>query len=288
MIKMSQTYKVMNRQYYINKAAVNRRNNKQAAWKIQYYNNQLVDNLILNYTTNEQSRPSYSMVYADLEVLTKPVVYNNYNRLIQSPLIKNDSVQAMLIKNKANKDVNTIVEKEVARVTNNLDYVERVLKTYEVPKTEYQKLLDQQAKNSIRSRRELFEQVVRQANNLNASEGLNIRMPQPYMNLDSYTENLLRQNKMASEWETYQEENRLSEENGEGTLYDEKVWIHTDAGKTTRHTSNHMQTVPFEETFVIVNDDTLDVDEIMHPCDPAGSPSNCAICYCEMEVRKKV
>ena len=267
---------------------MNRRNNKQAAWKIQYYNNQLVDNLILNYTTNEQSRPSYSMVYADLEVLTKPVVYNNYNRLIQSPLIKNDSVQAMLIKNKANKDVNTIVEKEVARVTNNLDYVERVLKTYEVPKTEYQKLLDQQAKNSIRSRRELFEQVVRQANNLNASEGLNIRMPQPYMNLDSYTENLLRQNKMASEWETYQEENRLSEENGEGTLYDEKVWIHTDAGKTTRHTSNHMQTVPFEETFVIVNDDTLDVDEIMHPCDPAGSPSNCAICYCEMEVRKKV
>ena len=280
----SSTYKVMNRQYYINKAAVNRRNNKQTAYKIQFYNNMQIDDLILNQNNNEYTKPTHSMLYADLEILNKPQVYNNYNRLMQSQYIKNDSIQAMLIQNKANKDLNKIVEKELARITNNLNYVEQVLSKYDVPKQEYQKLLDQQSSNSIKSRREMFEQVARQANNLNASEGLNIQMPQPYMNLDTFSENLMRQNKMVSEWETYQEENRLSEEAGDGTLYNKKKWIWTGAGATTRHESNNMQEVDFNDTFVIVNDKTLDVDEIDHPCDPAGSPSNCAICYCEMEV----
>lgn len=283
----SSTYKVMNKQYYIQKAATNRRNNKKTAYKIQLYNNRLVDDIILNQNNGYQ-KPTHSMLYADIEALLKPQVYNNYNRLMKSPYIRNDTIQSMLIQNKAQKDLNSIVEKELARVTNNLNYVEKVVQKYEVPKTEYQKLLDTQKENSIRNRRQVWEEVARQANNLNASEGLNIKMPEPYINLDTFTENLMRQNKMTSEWETYQEENRLSEEAGDGTLYDEKVWIHTDAGKTTRHASNHMQTVPFNETFVILNDDNGDIDEIDHPCDPNGSPSNCAICYCEMEVRKKV
>lgn len=280
----SSTYKVMNRQYYINKANTNRRNNKRTSWKIQFYNNVKIDEYILNQNNNEYTKPTHSMLYADLEVLMKPAVYNNYNALMKSPYIRNDTVQQMLIQNKANKNLNSIVEKELARVNNNLRYVEKVVQKYELPQQEYQKLLDKQAANSIRSRRELFEQVVRQANGLNASEGLNIKMPQPYMNLDTYTENLMRQNKMESEWELYQEENRLSEEQGDGSRYSKKKWIWTGAGATTRHESNNMQEVDFQDTFVIVNDKNGDIDEIDYPCDINGSPSNCAICYCEMEV----
>ena len=55
-------------------------------------------------------------------------------------------------------------------------------------------------------------------------------------------------------------------------------------GATTRHESNNMQEVDFNDTFVILNDVTLDIDEIDYPCDPNGTPSNCAICYCELEV----
>lgn len=279
----SSIYKVMNRKYYINKASANRRNNKRTAYRVQLYNNRLVDELILNQNNNEYSKPTHSMVYADLEILLKPQVYNNYNRLMKSPYIKEDTIQRMLIQNKANKDLARIVEKELARVTNNLDYVEKVIQKYEVPKQEYQKLLDKQAENSIKSRRQLFEQVARQANGLNASEGLNIRMPEPYINLDFYTENLMRENKMTSEWETYREENRLSEEQGDGKLYAKKKWIWTGAGATTRHESNNMQEVNFNDTFVILNDQTGDIDEIDYPCDPSGSPSNCAVCYCEFE-----
>ena len=89
---------------------------------------------------------------------------------------------------------------------------------------------------------------------------------------------------MTSEYEAYQEENRLSIENGDGALYTKKKWIWTGEGATTRHESNNMQEVDFNDTFVIVNDVTLDIDEIDYPCDPNGTPSNCAICYCELEV----
>lgn len=278
----SSTYKVMNRRYYINKAETNRINNRQTAYKIQFYNNQLVDEMILNQDEN-YVKPTYAFLYADLEILTKPQVYNNYSRLMQSPYIRNDSVQALLIKNKANADVNKIVEAELERVVNNLNYVEKVIKKYDVPKQEYKKLLDQQKENSIANRRMLFEKLAKQTANINQSEGLNIPMPQPYMNLDTFSENLMRQNKMSVEWETYKEENRLSKESGDGELYSKKKWIWTGAGRTTRHASNNMQEVDFKDTFVILNDKTLHVDEIDYPCDPAGSPSNCAICYCELE-----
>lgn len=267
----------MNKQYYINKASTNKRNNKQTAYKIQFYNNQRVDELIINQDNNEYTKPTQSMLYADLEVLTRPQVYNNYNKLIQSPYIRDDTVQQMLIRNKANKEVDRIVTAELERVTNNLRYVENVLRAYDVPKQEYQKLLDQQRENSINNRRQLWEEVAKQAQGLNASEGLNIKMPEPYMNLDTFTENLMRQQSMTSEWELRQEESK------HGAGYTKKKWIWTGAGKTTRHESNNMQEVDFNDTFVILNDVTGDIDEIDYPCDPSGSFSNCAICYCEFE-----
>ena len=270
-------YKIMNKQYYINKASTNKRNNKQTAYKIQFYNNQRVDELIINQDNNEYTKPTQSMLYADLEVLTRPQVYNNYNKLIQSPYIRDDTVQQMLIRNKANKEVDRIVTAELERVTNNLRYVENVLRAYDVPKQEYQKLLDQQRENSINNRRQLWEEVAKQAQGLNASEGLNIKMPEPYMNLDTFTENLMRQQSMTSEWELRQEESK------HGAGYTKKKWIWTGAGKTTRHESNNMQEVDFNDTFVILNDVTGDIDEIDYPCDPSGSFSNCAICYCEFE-----
>ena len=276
---MPSLMKVHNKKYYINKAAINRRNNRQTAYKVQFYNNQQIDEMILRQNDNEYIKPTYSMLYADLEVLTRPQVYNNYNKLIQSPYIKNDTVQQMLIRNKANKEVDRIVAMELERVANNLNYVENVLKKYDVPKKEYQKLLDQQKNNSINNRRQLFEQVAYQANEVSRATGLDIKMPQPYLNLDTFTENLMRQQSMTSEWELKQEESR------NGADYTEKTWIHTGAGKTTRHTSNHMQKVKFEDTFVILNDVTGDIDEIDYPCDPKGSPSNCAICYCEFECK---
>lgn len=274
---MPSLMKVHNKKYYINKAAINRRNNRQTAYRIQQYNNFKVDELILHQNDNEYIKPTHSMLYADLEVLTRPQVYNNYNKLIQSPYIKNDTVQQMLIRNKANKEVDRIVTMELERVTNNLNYVENVLKKYDVPKKEYQRLLDQQKNNSINNRRQLFEQVAYQANEVSRATGLDIKMPQPYMNLDTFTENLMRQQSMTSEWELKQEESR------NGANYTKKKWIHTGAGKTTRHTSNHMQEVNFNDTFVILNDVTGDIDEIDYPCDPNGSPSNCAICYCEFQ-----
>lgn len=281
---MRSSMKVMNKKYYIDKAETNRRNNRLAAYRIQFYNNQLVDKLVLNQDDNEYNRPTDAMLYANLEVLTRPSVYNNYNRLMNSKYIRQDSIQQLLVRNKANKDVNRIVEMELERVKNNLNFVEDVIRRYNVAKQEYQRLLDEQKSNSINNRRRILEEVVYKVNEVNRSEGLNIRLPEPYRNLDTFTESLLRENRMTSEYDFYREENRLSQEAGDGVLYNRKKWVWTGAGLTTRHESNNMQEVDFEDTFVILNDKTGDIDEINHPCDPNGSPSNCRICYCELEV----
>ena len=42
-----------------------------------------------------------------------------------------------------------------------------------------------------------------------------------------------------------------------------------------------MQERDFEETFVIANDATLEIDELMYPSDPNGSFENTWICYCQ-------
>lgn len=279
----SSIYKIMNRQYYINKAAVNRRNNKQAAYRINIYNNTLIDQLIENQNNNKYEKPTDAMLYADIESLNKPAVYNNYKALMNSPYIKNDSVQQLLIQNKANKDLNKIVEKELATIKNNMDYVQKVLDKYDIPEKQYRKTITNE--NSISNRKKVIEKVHKEiavANNM--KPGMNIPIIQPYKDLNFVSENLLRENRMTSEYNLFEEENRLAEENGDDAPHQMKTWVWTGNGLTTRHESNDGQTVPFNEPFEIVNDSTGEVDLMMHPCDPAGSPGNSYICYCELSV----
>ena len=70
---------------------------------------------------------------------------------------------------------------------------------------------------------------------------------------------------------------------GEGYNYTGHRWIWTGEGLTTRHASNHLQNRKINEPYVILNDVTMDIDELMYPCDPSGGPSNTYICYCEEE-----
>ena len=283
----SSTYKVMNKQYYINKAEINRRNNKQASYRINIYNNTLIDQLIENQNNNKYEKPTDAMLYADIEALNKPSVYNNYKALMNSPYIKNDSVQQLLIQNKANKDLNRIVEKELATIKNNLDYVQKVIDKYDIPEKQYRKEINNE--NSMSNRKKIIEKVHKEiavANNM--KPGMNIPIIQPYQDLNFVSENLLRENRMTSEYNLFEEENRLAEENGEDAPHEMKSWVWTGNGLTTRHESNDGQTVPFNEPFEIVNDATGEVDLMMYPCDPAGSPGNSYICYCELSVNGKL
>ena len=273
------------RKYYIDKVRIDKSVNQRTAYKIQLYNNYQVDELVKKYNEGETiSKPAPSQLWADLAVLNKPEVYNNYNRIINSKYTSNDNLDKLLIKNKANKELNRIVEAELERIVKNLDYVEQVMQKYEIPQQAYEDFKRKQRDKSMANRKEILEQVAIKSNDLLVSEGLNIPSNVfTYRNLEATAENLLRQSQMKSKHEEINSINDNYRNQGKNAVYIGKEWIWTGAGKTTRHASNHLQKRQVNEPFIIVNDETLDIDELMYPSDPAGSPSNTFICYCEVE-----
>lgn len=290
--------RVTKRGYLKEKAEYNRANNKRVGVKVKAFQDSIIDDMVAN--PNYYEVPLDSVLYGALEGAIKPAVYNNYKALIDSPYIKNDSVQEMLILNKANKDTARIVEAELAQMKSNLNYVEKVLNKYEVLNSEYKKAL---TSNKLANRKQLLETVIKSKDSVNSlntrlreagtTMSPNLRIPdtpmyftsQRYYDLDFFSEKMLRENRMSSAYEIMEEENRIAEENGNDAPHSKKMWVWTGIGKTTRHESNDGQTVDFDDYFTIINDSTGDVDEILYPCDPNGSPSNCAVCYCELETK---
>jgi len=273
------------RKYFQDKIAIDKRQNKSTAYKIQFYNNAKVDELVSKMNNGEVNvKPSQAMLFAELSVLNKPDVYKNYNRIIKSKYTSNDNLNKMIIKNRANKDLERIVGAEVERIAKNLDYVEQVMLRYDIPQKAYNNMKAKQKANSMMNRKEMLEKVAIQNNELLVSEGLNIPSNVfTYRDIEATAENLLRQSQMQSKHEEINQINENAVNEGKSKVYTGKEWIWTGIGKTTRHASNDHQKRQVNEPFIIVNDETLDIDELMYPSDPAGSPSNTFICYCEVE-----
>ena len=97
------------------------------------------------------------------------------------------------------------------------------------------------------------------------------------------TEGMHRNVQNEAQRELAQSENDEALSKGEEAPNQWKTWIWTGRGETTRHESNDGQTVPFDEPFIIVNDDNGEVDEMMYPLDPSVTSSNGWLCYCEVE-----
>lgn len=270
--------------YYQDKARIDKANNQKTAYKIQFYNNFLIDEYVKSYNEGNPNKPATAVMWANLSILNKPEVYKNYNKIVNSRFTSNDNLFKMITKNKANKDLNRIVETEVNRISKNIDYTEQVLKKYEIPLKEYESFKNTQRNRSVANRQEILQQVAIKSNDLLVSEGLNINNNVfSYRNLETTAESLMRQSQMSSKHEEILSVNENYSSEGKDEPYKNKRWVWTGEGNTTRHESNNMQERKVEEPFVIVNDNTLEIDELMYPSDPAGSPSNVIICYCEVE-----
>ena len=271
-------------QYFQEKAIINKRENTNSAYKLLIYNNNLVDEYVTNYEEDIKGKPLESLLFAELAILNKPSVYKNCNRIINSKYTNNDAFFKMLIKNKADKELNRIVEAEIERITKNLDYVEQVMRKYEIPVKRYKEILNEQENRSVANRQKILEEVAIRTNQINAEEGLNIKPHvNTYRNPEITAEALLRQSRMTAEYDEKKAINEKYINEGKSQIFTKKKWIWTGRGRTTRHASNNMQTVDIDEPFIVLNDKTLDVDVMMYPSDPAGGFSNAWICYCECE-----
>ena len=274
----------MKTKYLINKSQNNKRIAKRTAYKIQQYNNFVIDDYVKSIDDGNPNKPTPSMLWADLSVLMKPSVYKNYQKIITSKYTSNDAFHKMLIRNKAQKDLNRVVESQVERIAKNVDFVESTLKNFEMPLNEYHRMLDEQKNRSVANRRKVMEEVAVARGDILASEGLNIPSSYTYRDLDVLSEQLLRESQSASEWEEVQAMNEESVANGKSEVYSKKKWVWTGAGKTTRHAEmESYPTIDLDNTFQVVDENTDTVDEMLYPRDTSGSFENVAGCVCEIE-----
>ena len=275
---------ILNRKFWINKSFIEKKQNLKTAYHIQVYNNRVIDKFIEDYDNDEPlARPSQADLYANLWILNKPHVNKQYNRIINSKYTSNNALFEMLMRDKANARLNTVVEAELERINKNLDYAEKVLGTYELNFKEYQKIAKRE--KEIANRKNIMDRCVKDIDALRSQLGINIVTNVfSYRDLENTAEALNRQTQMNANWDECEAINQQTRDNGLDDVYTQKEWIWTGEGMTTRHESNDGQIVDFNTTFTIVNDATGDVDELMYPCDPNGSFSNTGICYCQMRV----
>ena len=272
---------ILNKRYWERKSLIEKQQNQLSAYYIQVYNNRIIDKFIEDWTNDENiARPTQAMLYGDLYVLNKPHVYKQYNRIINSKYTSDKAFQQMLIRNKADARLNTIVEAELDRINKNLDYTEKVLGKYELNLKEYQKIAKRE--NEIANRKNIMEKSVKDVDFIRSQFGVNI---QPnvftYRDLDLTAEALNRQTQMNATWEEYDAINQEARAKGLPDVYSQKEWIWTNEGMTTRHSSNDGQVVDFYEPFQCIHDVTGEVEPLMYPSDPNGSFENTWICYCQ-------
>ena len=272
---------ILNKKFWERKSLIEKRQNRLSAYYIQVYNNNIIDKYIEDYLNNENvPRPTQSMLYGDLYVLNKPHVYEQYNRIINSKYTSDLALQEMLIKNKAEARLNTVVEAELERITKNLDYTEKVLETHELNLKEYQKIVKREKKTA--NRKNIMERSVKDLDFMRSKFGVNIPSNVfTYRDLDITAEALNRQTQMNASWEEYDAVNQEAQIQGLPEVYTQKEWIWTGEGKTTRHYSNDGQIVDFYDYFQCIHDVTGEVEPLMYPSDPNGSFENTWICYCQ-------
>ena len=270
-----------NKKYWERKSLIEKRQNRLSAYYIQVYNNNIIDKYIEDYLNDENvARPTQAMLFADLYVLNKPQVYEQYNRIVNSKYTSDLAINEMLIKNKAEARLNTVVESELERISKNLDYTEKVLGTHELNLKEYQKVVKRE--NKTANRKNIMERSVNDLDFMRNQFGVNIPSNVfSYRDLDITAEALNRQTQMNATWEEYDAINQEAEIQGLPEVYTQKEWIWTNEGQTTRHSSNDGQVVDFYDYFQCMHDVTGEVEPLMYPSDPNGSFENTWICYCQ-------
>jgi hypothetical protein len=270
--------------YHINKAQRYTKQAKEVAYRIQQYNNFVIDDYVESVDDSNPKKPSPAMLWADLSVLMKPAVYQNYQKIINSKYTSDKAFDKMLVRTKAEKDLNRIVEEQVNRIGKNVDYVEKVLNQVTMPLNDYHRMLDEQKNRSVANRMKIMEDVAKQREEIMQSEGFNIPSEYSYRDLDVLSENLMRQSQSASDWEEAVAMNNEAEANGEPLPFTQKRWIHTHDGATTRHQEmGNYPPIPFEDYFQVEDENSGVVDQMLYPRDTNGSIENVAGCVCDIE-----
>ena len=273
------------RKYYLQKKAEAKKGNQAIANKIQIFANAEINKVVENkagkLAYHEGKTYNNPNTLTELININKPKIDKEYSKLINSPKTSDTFHHQIQVQNRANDQTKKISQAQYEQIQKNIKAVEQVIDKYGIKLEKYRELNEKYPKTI--SRKGIITESIENKNYI-TSLGKNI-VPHfdGYRELSPLTEHLHRQAQNQANEELARAENEEAIANGQDPPNDEKKWIWTGAGVTTRHQSNDGQIVPIDDPFIIVNDATGEVDEMMYPLDPAVYSSNTFICYCEVE-----
>lgn len=273
------------RKYYLQKKAEAKKGNQAIANKIQIFANAEINKVVENkagkLAYHEGKAYNNPNTLTELININKPKIDKEYSKLINSPKTSDTFHHQIQVQNRANDKAKQISQAQYEQIQKNIQAVEKVIDKYGIKLEKYRELNKKYPKTI--SRKGIITESIENKNYI-TSLGKNI-VPHldGYKELSHLTEHLHRQAQNQASEELARAENEEAIKNGQKPPNDEKKWIWTGAGATTRHYSNDGQVVPIDEPFTIVNDVTGEVNAMMYPLDPAVYSSNTFICYCEVE-----
>lgn len=275
----------MMRKYYLQKKAEAKKGNQAIANKIQIFANAEINKVVENkagkLAYHEGKAYNNPNTLTELININKPKIDKEYSKLINSPKTSDTFYHQIEVQNRANDQAKRISQAQYEQIQKNIKAVEQVIDKYGIKLEKYRELNEKYPKTI--SRKGIITESIENKNYI-TSLGKNI-VPHfdGYRELSPLTEHLHRQAQNQASEELARAENEEAIANGQDPPNDEKKWIWTGIGETTRHQSNDGQVVPIDEPFIIVNDATGEVDEMMYPLDPTVYSSNTFICYCEVD-----
>ena len=285
---------IMNK-YYKVQTKMDMWENNMMANKVQVYANGVIDDLV----TNDGKGYTNQQIQSDLYNLNKPKIDKEYEKIITDKKTSNSVFHEIEVKTMADGQTKYITQAQYEKLYDNINICKDILGKWGVQVDKYKDLTEKYPKTD--SRKDLIQKSIAD-NNIITSWGIldhkgvspnstkvitmgkNIKPHfQGYRELGHITEILHRRAQNQSRLELAKAQNENAKANGEPLPNTHKTWIWTGRGKTTRHMSNHGQTVGFDEKFTIVNDADGQVDLMDYPLDPEVSSSNTGRCYCRVE-----
>lgn len=256
--------------------------------RIQFVNNNLVDQLVLGHDEVYDPFAVENISY-QISQVNQPATSKDLQRILGHSLVTRNMESEVEARRVIGSVSDSLTKLEVERVVKNLDYVENVLSTSEVNLAKYEALVEKLPRQV--SRKEVLEKCITSEKELppskrqawlerNLERGASYNKEYSYRELNQLSRDLERYKTHRLDYETALMENRQADREGYDRVNESKTWIWSTLEKT-RHRDMDGETVDLTETFTVMNEVTGDIDYLRFPGDVENDHNNCSnICNC--------
>lgn len=254
------------KQYYLIKSIADKKKTLRFARRFQSYNNALIDEIIENEDYNENS------IYPAVYYMTSGFVSPEYQRILRNHNVESNLSNQITVNHAKKKHIERLSDSIWKQVKNNASTVRDIVQTHDVDKSEYNRLKNINSKTTDRMgliRKSIEGGIKKQ--NLNDEPN--------YKQLENIASNYIRQTQMVTDYEEALLVNETAEAKGLDPPITSKRW-EWSALDNTRHSNMDEEVIPLEDYFDVLNEISVETDQMLYPKDPAGSDGNVINCEC--------